>query len=136
MSDSLDRQPAPRSLHVELRRDVRAPGVARAAVAEELAQAGIDGRLGQTIVLLVSEVVSNAVRHSPGPGDARIDLQATIGDRLVRVEVSDPGQGFTPRERDPERLGDGYGLYLLDKTATSWGVDGRGGTTVWFELER
>jgi len=124
------------SLRVELHRDVRAPALARAAVSDRLASLGVDGTLGQTIVLLVSEVVSNAVRHSSGPADSSIRLRVSFGEELVRVEVTDAGEGFTPRPRDPERVGDGYGLYLLEKSATCWGVEGGHSTTVWFELAR
>jgi anti-sigma regulatory factor (Ser/Thr protein kinase) len=125
-----------RSLRLELERDVRAPALARAAVSEQLQAAGIDGSVGQTVVLLVSEVVSNAVRHSSAPDDASIELASSVSDEAVRVAVTDAGEGFTPKPRDPERLGDGYGLYLLDKAARAWGVDSDGGTTVWFELAR
>jgi anti-sigma regulatory factor (Ser/Thr protein kinase) len=124
------------ALRVELSRDVRAPARARSVVAEQLASAGIDGTFSQTIVLLVSEVVSNAVRHSAAPADSAIDLRARVTETTVRVEVTDAGEGFTPRARDPERLGEGYGLYLIEKTASSWGVEGGNSTTVWFELAR
>ncbi len=128
--------PDGRSLRLQLERDVRAPAIARAAVSEQLDAAGIDGSVGQTIVLLVSEVVTNAVRHSSAPEDSSIALAASVSEAAVRVSVTDAGGGFEPRPRDPERLGDGYGLFLLDKAATSWGVEHRDGTTVWFELER
>ncbi len=121
-------------LRLELSRDVYAPALARSMVSEQLHAAGVDGSLGQTIVLLVSEVVSNAVRHSAAPADSVIDLRASITEAVVRVEVTDAGEGFTPRPRDPEHLGEGYGLYLLERTATSWGVERERGTTVWFEL--
>jgi len=121
---------------MELERNVHAPAIARAAVSEQLHETGIDGSLGQTIVLLVSEVVSNAVRHSAGPADAAIALEAIVTAENVRIAVSDAGDGFTPRRRDPDRPGEGYGLYLLEKAATSWGVEGDGSTTVWFELDR
>ncbi len=124
------------SLELELERTVHAPAIARSAVSERLVEFGIDGSYGQTIVLLVSEVVSNAVRHSSGAAGTPIVLAATVTPRLVRIAVNDGGGGFTPRPRDPEQLGDGYGLYLLAKAATSWGVEAAGGTTVWFELDR
>jgi anti-sigma regulatory factor (Ser/Thr protein kinase) len=124
------------SLELELDRTVHAPALARSAVSERLVELGIDGSYGQTIVLLVSEIVSNAVRHSGAPDGAPIVLAATVSPQAIRVAVTDGGEGFTPRPRDPERLGDGYGLYLLEKAATSWGVDSTGGTTVWFELTR
>ncbi len=87
-------------------------------------------------MLLVSEIVSNAVRHSGAPADSTIDLQTSISASAVRIEITDAGEGFTPRPRDPERLGAGYGLYLLEESATSWGVERGRGTTVWFELAR
>jgi anti-sigma regulatory factor (Ser/Thr protein kinase) len=124
------------SLELELDRTVHAPALARSAVSERLVELGIDGSYGQTVVLLVSEIVSNAVRHSGAPAAAPIVLAATVSPQSIRVAVTDGGEGFTPRPRDPERLGEGYGLYLLEKAATSWGVDSTGGTTVWFELTR
>lgn len=124
------------TLRLELEPNVRAPAIARSAVSEQLSAAGIDGAFGQTVVLLVSEVVSNAVRHSGAPDQAAISLEASITGAAVRIAVTDAGEGFTPRPRDPERLGEGYGLYLVEKAARSWGVDSDGGTTVWFELER
>ena len=124
------------ALNIELARDVRAPAIARTAVGERLLASGVDGSLGQTIVLLVSEVVSNAVRHSSASPDSAIALQAVVSEQAVRVAVTDAGAGFTPRPRDPERIGEGYGLYLLEKAASSWGVERGGGTTVWFELQR
>ena len=123
-------------LSIELARDVRAPAIARTAVGERLLASGVDGSLGQTIVLLVSEVVSNAVRHSSAPPDSAIALQAVVSEEAVRIAVTDGGAGFTPRPRDPERIGEGYGLFLLEKAASSWGVERGCGTTVWFELQR
>jgi anti-sigma regulatory factor (Ser/Thr protein kinase) len=123
-------------LELELERNIHAPGLARSAVWEQLTALGIDGSFGQTVVLLVSEVVSNAVRHSTGPAGKPIALAASVTARAVRITVADGGQGFTPRPRDPDRIGAGYGLYLLDKAATSWGIEAGDGTTVWFELAR
>ncbi len=136
MMRTADPAGSPGTLRLELERNVRAPALARSAVSDQLFAIGIEGSLAQTIVLLVSEVVSNAVRHSTGPADSSIALEATVTERLVRVVVTDAGTGFTPRPRDPDRIDDGYGLYLLEKAASSWGVGEDGGTTVWFEVER
>jgi anti-sigma regulatory factor (Ser/Thr protein kinase) len=124
------------TLELELQSSVSAPSTARAAISECLVELGIDGSLGQTVVLLVSEVVSNAVRHSNAAPGLPIGLAAAITHESVRIAVTDAGEGFTPRPRDPDRLGDGYGLYLVDKAASRWGVERVGGTTVWFELPR
>jgi anti-sigma regulatory factor (Ser/Thr protein kinase) len=123
-------------IELELQRTVNAPALARAAVGRRCEQLELDGSLSQSLILLVSEVVSNAVRHSCGPPDAPIQLVASFGAETIRLVVTDAGNGFTPRPRDPGRTHDGYGLYLLEKVATRWGVDSRGGTRVWFELPR
>jgi len=124
------------ALQLSLQRNVNAPGIARAAVAELCDEHGFEQPLRQTVVLLVSEVVSNAVLHSSGPEDAPIGLSAAVADEAVRIAVTDAGAGFTPTARDPERVEGGYGLYLVEKAASRWGVDPTPPTSVWFELDR
>jgi anti-sigma regulatory factor (Ser/Thr protein kinase) len=121
---------------LELARTVQAPAQARAAVTRRCEQLELDGVLAQSLILLVSEVVSNAVRHSAAAPDEPVGLDATFGQRTIRVTVTDAGEGFTPRQRDPASAHDGYGLYLLEKVAASWGVESCGDTKVWFELAR
>ena len=123
-------------LALRLERNVRAPMLARAAMTQRCRELDLDASLCQSLILLVSEVVSNAVRHSAGPADAPIELIAAFRQKTIRVTVTDAGQGFTPRPRDPGRTHDGHGLYLLEKVSARWGVDARGGTKVWFELSR
>jgi anti-sigma regulatory factor (Ser/Thr protein kinase) len=129
---------SPRTLRVELEleRNVQAPALARAEIADRCRELQLDGSLCQSLILLVSEVVSNAVRHSEADPSEPIGMRATFGERTIRVTVVDAGRGFTPRPRDPERTSGGYGLYLLEKVSERWGVESRGGTTVWFELAR
>jgi anti-sigma regulatory factor (Ser/Thr protein kinase) len=117
-----------------LARNVDAPGIARAAVSELCADVDLSSFASQTLLLLVSEVVSNAVLHSGGPPDAPIGLAADVGDEAITIAVTDAGDGFVPRRRDPNHTGGGYGLYLLEKAASRWGVDDDGATRVWFEL--
>jgi anti-sigma regulatory factor (Ser/Thr protein kinase) len=123
-------------VELELERNVHAPALARAEIAARCDELELGGSLCQSLILLVSEVVSNAVRHSAGDPQKPVKLLATFGERTIRVIVSDAGVGFTPRPRDPARTHDGYGLYLLEKVATRWGVESRGDTKVWFELPR
>ncbi|MEA2199696.1 MAG: hypothetical protein QOI89_292 [Solirubrobacteraceae bacterium] len=126
----------PPPLVLELQRNVEAPGIARAAVTELSQDAGLSGSTFQTLVLLVSEVVSNAVLHSKGPAHAVIKLTAKVSRDAVHISVTDAGGGFVPKQRDPASMHDGYGLYLVDKAASRWGVDSSGPTSVWFELPR
>ncbi|MHB8233821.1 MAG: ATP-binding protein [Solirubrobacteraceae bacterium] len=121
---------------LELKRTVHAPGEARAAVMRRCDQLELDASLAQSLILLVSEVVSNAVRHSSGDADSPIELVAEFGEERIRVTVTDAGEGFVPRPRDPGSTRDGYGLYLLEKVATRWSVESDGDTKVWFELPR
>jgi anti-sigma regulatory factor (Ser/Thr protein kinase) len=85
--------------------------------------------------LCLSELVTNAIQHSPAaePED-ELELTVELGDRALRVEVSDPGSSFEPGE---PREGDarGWGLFIVDRLASRWGVDRAERTTVWFEIE-
>jgi len=122
-------------LDLELPASPEAVAQARHAL-DGLGDALPDARL-RDLRLLVSEVVTNAVRHAGlGPGDM-IRLVVKVGARVLRVEVHDPGGGFAPGpvSPDPARPS-GWGLYLVDELADRWGVDSKRRTQVWFELDR
>ena len=83
--------------------------------------------------LLVSELVSNAVKY--GQGEIRLRVR-TRGPRRVLAEVTDEGSGFVPSVRSRSRFeSGGFGLQLVDRLATSWGVH-HGETYVWFVIDR
>ena len=86
--------------------------------------------------LLVSELVTNSVQHASVGADDSIMLTVKISGELVRVEVRDGGPGFEQPEVElqPER-DTGWGLFLVEQIADSWGVD-RGERAVWFEIAR
>jgi anti-sigma regulatory factor (Ser/Thr protein kinase) len=125
----------PSALRMSLDRDPQAPSLARQAVAGFTERSEIAATELATLALLVSELVSNAVLHSDAPPASGIQLCARqLEEGAVRVEVIDHGSGFTATPRDPTRPIGGFGLYLVEKQATRWGVDREGGTRVWFEL--
>lgn len=112
-----------------------AVGAARAAVGTFLAGTVTEERLFD-LQLLVSEVVTNAVRHGGARHEERVDLRIAVMDDQVRLEVRDPGPGFhdvAPVLPETDR-GGGYGLYLVDLYSDDWGVSGTEGTCVWFEV--
>jgi signal transduction histidine kinase len=117
-------------LALDIPRDPRAPATARRMVDE------LDGVVGpraaEQVRLLLSEVVTNAVRH--GDGDTiRVLLDAVEGGEL-RCEVMDEGHGFVPKARDkPATAEGGWGLHLVETLSRRWGVR-EGSTHVWFEL--
>jgi anti-sigma regulatory factor (Ser/Thr protein kinase) len=85
--------------------------------------------------LLVSELVTNAVRHVPaGEGD-EITLTVQHEDGNVRVEVQDRGPGFVPSPRsETHDAGSGWGLHILSTLSDRWGVESDNGSKVWFEM--
>jgi serine/threonine-protein kinase RsbW len=106
-------------------------GEAREKLVEALSPRLDRDRL-ETLRLLVSELVTNAVRH--GQRDRPVEVRAWWNDR-VRVEVVDHGHGFAPLPRSHQADDPGgYGLYLVGTLAGRWGVESDDSTTVWFEL--
>ena len=86
--------------------------------------------------LLVSELVTNAIRHVPAEQAGTIRLEILRTDAYVRVVVEDQGDGFQPGPSpdDPARAS-GWGLNILAKVASRWGVENDGGARVWFEID-
>jgi anti-sigma regulatory factor (Ser/Thr protein kinase) len=87
--------------------------------------------------LLVSELVTNSVRHARVRPHDLIRLRVETSDRVIRLEVSDPGEGFSADLPKPAARGPGgWGLFLTERLADRWGVDREGGwTTVWLEVD-
>jgi len=94
----------------------------------------------ETLRLLVTELVTNSVRHTEC--DA-LTLRVAVGKSAVLTEVTDEGPGFDAMaaleaeqadDRDPNG---GWGLFLVERLARDWGVKEDGGSKrVWFELAR
>jgi anti-sigma regulatory factor (Ser/Thr protein kinase) len=84
--------------------------------------------------LLVSELVTNRIRHARTVADAPVELSASLDPTGLRIEIYDAG---TDGRRAP-RFGDGsggFGLDLVTERSSAWGVErGPQGTTVWLEL--
>ena len=128
------REPS-KSLALELRPGPGCPAEARGAIAP-LADA-LDTQVYLDLSLLVSELVTNCVRHAQLRARDLIRLQVGVSDRVLRVEVSDPGEGFGANIPEPAPRGPGgWGLFLTERLADRWGVDRESGwTTVWLEVD-
>ncbi len=128
--------------HLSHNLDYELTGGPYAVTAARLALSDIDEHVDEStafdVRLLVSELVTNSVRHAQlGPDDS-INLKVTIGDENVRVEVADGGPGFDPPAEDPtpaEAADSGWGIFFVKQLADRWGVE-RGAGRVWFEIER
>ncbi|MFH8800130.1 ATP-binding protein [Streptomyces sp. NPDC017936] len=113
--------------------DPGAVRTARGAVRGQLHGWGMES-VGDLAALLVSELVTNALRHATGPIGVRLVRPARL-EGVLLVEVSDPLPD-PPRERAarPDDEG-GRGLQLVASSARRWGTrPGGTGKTVWFEL--
>lgn len=123
-------------IELELPRNPYSPARARTQVRESLSEA--DQSEVANVVLLTSELVTNAVVHPRGVGDAPVWLRLILYRDRVRVEVEDSGGGFErvpPVEPEGER---GRGLFLVDSFADQWGhgrvqTDAGPRFRVWFE---
>ena len=125
-------------LNLVLTEESGAAATARRALLEE------DGELPATVrddvLLLVSELVSNAVLHAGAGPERPLQVQLLRGPRWLVVTVFDEGPGFAWHPRAAGRAeGDngsgGWGLFLVDRIADRWGVEcTASGSRVWFEI--
>ena len=107
-----------------------APGRVRRA----LQGAGVGDDLEHTVTLLATEIVNNSVKHAGMDPEEKIVFFAHLTPDHVRCEVADTGPGFDPDARTGAA---GFGLRLVDKLASRWGVArGDRGTRVWFEIDQ
>jgi serine/threonine-protein kinase RsbW len=84
--------------------------------------------------LLVSELVTNSVRHAQLASDARVRVSVEICDGFVRLEVEDPGDVAIGAVAPDREHGGGFGLFLVEALAQRWGSKHEGTTCVWAEL--
>ncbi|CAL9455231.1 hypothetical protein SUDANB58_02534 [Streptomyces sp. enrichment culture] len=127
-------------MQLEIRPDPAEVGRARKWARSRLAGCGIrdDEPLAETLVLLVSELVTNAVVHTGCPAVLRLCLPGSVTDgATVRLEVADSSdRAPVPRCVDDDETG-GRGLALVDGLADRWGWSREGdGKRIWCELDR
>ncbi|MCG6498252.1 ATP-binding protein [Kitasatospora sp. A2-31] len=87
----------------------------------------------EDIVLVVAELVGNAMLHGDGPLELVLDLTP---DRL-RIEISDRSTDLpAPREPHHPALPGGHGLFIVQRIADRWGAEPHAqGKTIWAEFE-
>ncbi|MDN5381634.1 MULTISPECIES: ATP-binding protein [Streptomyces] len=88
----------------------------------------------EDVLLVVSELVTNACLHAEGPEQ----LELTCDNKVIHIEVSDRGTG-QPAPRTPHRAGrpGGHGMFIVQRLCLDWGVvrtPGVAGKRVWAEL--
>jgi signal transduction histidine kinase len=114
-------------------------GGIEAAWAARRAVRALDGAVPVSVrdevLLLVTELVTNAVRHGGVGPDRSLDVALERWSHRVRVEVVEPGTRFALAPPRVRGVSGGWGLTLVDRIADRWGVSPTSsGTCVWFEL--
>jgi anti-sigma regulatory factor (Ser/Thr protein kinase) len=127
-------RPGRRELDLRIPAEPNAAAEARDTVRAALVRARPE--VCEDVRLLVSELVTNSLRHGGllPQDEVRIHVRATT--EAIRVEVADQGRGFDPAGVTGPREAGGYGLILVKRIASRWGVDPADGVSVWFELDR
>jgi anti-sigma regulatory factor (Ser/Thr protein kinase) len=117
---------------------LQAPAVARSVVAQWLA-GQVAPCVLETALLLVSELVTNSVRHSGVPEGEDVVVRVDLWRDGCRLEVEDPGRDGVIAPQPPDlRNGGGMGLNLVQMLSERWGVVRAAGgpTRVWAQLPR
>jgi anti-sigma regulatory factor (Ser/Thr protein kinase) len=92
----------------------------------------IGDRITEDAVLLTSELIANAVRHT---GARVLGLRLRSNRGLIRIEVRDPSRDLPCLAPQDEPAMEGRGLRVVDQLSDRWGVDLLPrGKTVWFEI--
>jgi hypothetical protein len=121
---------------IELELELGPGAAAEARAAIEVLDGRTDPGVLDDLRLLLSELVTNSVRHAAAPRGTKIGLAVSLVGASVRAEVTDAGRGFEPTPRAASRLeAGGWGLHLVDSLAARWGVDRGTPARVWFELD-
>jgi anti-sigma regulatory factor (Ser/Thr protein kinase) len=116
--------------------DTQAPGTARGLVRDAIGQ-GLPADRVDDLLLLVNEVITNAIIHGTPEADGRIGLRLERDARTIRIVAIDGGHHFSPEGGllEPSKDRSHFGLYLVDSLADRWGVSVDGDKAVWFEVD-
>lgn len=120
----------------EVNRSMRASLAAPAQARRAVVGLPLDDHARQRLALLVSELVTNSLRHAGLSAGDPIELEMTTENGQVLVAVRDGGPGFRPpplpKVNGANRGNGGFGLAIVASLAEEWGVDSTGdGCTVW-----
>ena len=121
--------------------------VALPAVPESIPRAreileSLRGKLEESVLddlrLIVSELVTNSIRHAGLRTSDPIDLEVSVNEATIRLELRDRGRGFAPPPSPTNPFQEsGWGLFLVSQLTDRWGVFTEDGTTtVWIEIHR
>jgi anti-sigma regulatory factor (Ser/Thr protein kinase) len=112
--------------------------LARHVFADQITAAGVEGEARDDAMLVLSELVSNAVKHAAPLPSGEITVRWRLDDEVLHIEITDGGASTRPRASVAalSALG-GRGLDIVRSLSRHWGVtEGEGSVTVWAEVPR
>lgn len=111
------------------------PGVARTRLAAFLTVHRASATVIDDALIVISEMIANAVRHGEPNASGMIDISWSINGDLLELSVQDAGEGASlkPIDFDEDSLS-GRGLSIINRVADRWWVDMSAGTRVNAEL--
>ena len=130
--------PGPPTVSVSVPHERTGVRIARHAFADELEAAGVPAEDREDAMLVLSELVSNAVKHAAPLPSGEIRVRWEVADEVLHIEITDGGAGTRPHAGVAalSSLG-GRGLDIVRSVSTQWGVtEGDGSVTVWAEVPR
>ena len=91
----------------------------------------------EDVRLVVSELVTNSIRHAELSPNDKISLSVAVSAGSVRGRVCDPGSGFKAGSELRPRPGlkGGWGLPIVERISDRWGVERNSRSCVWFEID-
>jgi anti-sigma regulatory factor (Ser/Thr protein kinase) len=124
------------SIELSLAPDRFAPQLARRALSD--LTDGLEDGLRERGAVVLSELVTNSVRHAGLAGTQRVAVVLRLWPEAIRMEVTDPGYGFEPGDPRPGKTdgSGGWGLWVIDRMTDRWGVDFESSTNFWCEFDR
>jgi anti-sigma regulatory factor (Ser/Thr protein kinase) len=124
--------------HVELPSALSSPAHARRWALGALAGSRLSAAEHDDVTLLISELVTNAVRHARPAGVETVVIRLAASPDRIRIEVSDRGSGFSPAAipRPSRKDLGGRGLFIVDAIASRWGTACADRHCVWLERDR
>lgn len=133
--DYVDGHPAQSSGVFTVPFEPASPGEARSRIASALADQGVPQSVVDDAVLVVSELVTNGIRHGAPRPDGTLEVAWRTFEKLVQVAVVDGGRVDT---LEPLQLNDvslsGRGLHIVNFVADSWRVENDAGTRIVADL--
>lgn len=107
---------------LEVNHDPASAALVRRSIAEDLARHHVAPDCVDDVVLVASELVSNAVVHTTAPPETELNVRWEVRPDSVVVEVIDSSPALPQRRPAPDTAGRGRGLFIVAALALDWGV--------------